>query len=190
MDQARRAGHRRMRTRVGAGSKSCPRPFPVGRGKIFVGRAEETEAQIAEALRLSPRDTMGLQLDDARGHSEATRRPLRSRRSRGFDGRSRPIEISRHHISRWPPPSRSSVGLTRRVPASRPASPSTRPSRSPRRAAWTAMSDDPTYLAQLDPYSKACARPVAGGRRPATRRPASRTDQGCCAVDIMPMPRP
>ncbi|MGH6797090.1 MAG: adenylate/guanylate cyclase domain-containing protein, partial [Roseiarcus sp.] len=30
----------------------------VGRGKIFVGRAEETEAHIAEALRLSPRDTM------------------------------------------------------------------------------------------------------------------------------------
>ena len=31
----------------------------IGRGKIFVGRAEETEAHIAEALRLSPRDTLG-----------------------------------------------------------------------------------------------------------------------------------
>ena len=30
----------------------------IGRGKIFVGRAEETEAHVAEALRLSPRDTM------------------------------------------------------------------------------------------------------------------------------------
>ena len=30
----------------------------IGLGKIFVGRAEETEAHIAEALRLSPRDTM------------------------------------------------------------------------------------------------------------------------------------
>ena len=30
----------------------------MGRGKIFIGRAEETEAHIAEALRLSPRDTM------------------------------------------------------------------------------------------------------------------------------------
>ena len=28
----------------------------IGYGKIFVGRAEETEAHIAEALRLSPRD--------------------------------------------------------------------------------------------------------------------------------------
>ena len=34
------------------------RPFLIGIGKIFVGRAEETEAHIAEALRLSPRDTM------------------------------------------------------------------------------------------------------------------------------------
>jgi tetratricopeptide (TPR) repeat protein len=30
----------------------------IGRGKIFVGRAEETEAHVAEARRLSPRDTM------------------------------------------------------------------------------------------------------------------------------------
>ena len=30
----------------------------VGYGKIFVGRAEETEAHIGEALRLSPRDTL------------------------------------------------------------------------------------------------------------------------------------
>ena len=30
----------------------------IGIGKIFVGRAEETEAHVAEALRLSPRDTM------------------------------------------------------------------------------------------------------------------------------------
>jgi TolB-like protein len=30
----------------------------IGFGKIFIGRAEETEAHVAEALRLSPRDTM------------------------------------------------------------------------------------------------------------------------------------
>ena len=30
----------------------------IGLGKVFIGRAEETEAHIAEALRLSPRDTM------------------------------------------------------------------------------------------------------------------------------------
>jgi tetratricopeptide (TPR) repeat protein len=30
----------------------------IGVGKIFIGRGEETESHIAEALRLSPRDTM------------------------------------------------------------------------------------------------------------------------------------
>ena len=30
----------------------------IGQGKIFIGRAEETEAHIAEAVRLSPRDTL------------------------------------------------------------------------------------------------------------------------------------
>ena len=30
----------------------------IGLGKIFIGRAEETEAHVVEALRLSPRDTM------------------------------------------------------------------------------------------------------------------------------------
>ena len=30
----------------------------VGLGKIYIGRAEETEAHVAEALRLSPRDTL------------------------------------------------------------------------------------------------------------------------------------
>jgi Flp pilus assembly protein TadD len=30
----------------------------VGIGKIFIGRAEETESHIAKALRLSPRDTL------------------------------------------------------------------------------------------------------------------------------------
>ena len=30
----------------------------IGFGKIFIGRAEETEAHVVEALRLSPRDTL------------------------------------------------------------------------------------------------------------------------------------
>ena len=30
----------------------------IGLGKIFIGRAEETEAHVVEALRLSPRDTL------------------------------------------------------------------------------------------------------------------------------------
>jgi TolB-like protein/class 3 adenylate cyclase len=42
----------------------------IGLGKVFLGRAEETEAHVAEALRLSPRDS-GLRLDDQRGPCEA-----------------------------------------------------------------------------------------------------------------------
>jgi hypothetical protein len=30
----------------------------IGLGKIYIGRAEETEAHIIEALRLSPRDSL------------------------------------------------------------------------------------------------------------------------------------
>ena len=35
----------------------APAHFAIGLAKVFIGRAEETEAHIAEALRLSPRDT-------------------------------------------------------------------------------------------------------------------------------------
>ena len=47
----------------------------IGIGKMFIGRAEETEAHIAEALRLSPRHD-GMRLDDYRGRSEAPPRHL------------------------------------------------------------------------------------------------------------------
>ena len=46
-----------MRAGVGAGSKSGRRARAIGNGKIQLGQAEETEAHVQEALRLSPRDT-------------------------------------------------------------------------------------------------------------------------------------
>jgi TolB-like protein len=102
----------------------------IGLGKIFIGRAEETEAHVGEALRLSPRDT-----NAHTGRAlRASRRPfsaVMSRRSRGSDGRSRPTEIIRHRISCWLPPSGTSVDWTRPVPQSRPVSRSTQPSPSP-----------------------------------------------------------
>jgi TolB-like protein/class 3 adenylate cyclase len=102
----------------------------IGRGKIFVGRAEETEAQVAEALR-SVRAirwlTPGCTTRAPRSYTSA----VGSKRPRGFGGRPRPIEIFRQHIFGWPPPSCRVVDLTRRVPPSRPVSPSTRPSPSP-----------------------------------------------------------
>ena len=76
-----------------------PTPMPLSDyGKIFIGRAEETEAHIGEALRLSPRDTMAYIWMTIRGPGEDPTSAVRSRRSRGFDGRSRPTEIFRMRI--------------------------------------------------------------------------------------------
>ena len=48
----------------------------IGLGKIYIGRAEETEAHIAEALRLSPRDTMAYIWMIHRGRGEEPPRQL------------------------------------------------------------------------------------------------------------------
>ena len=143
----------------------------IGLGKIFIGRAEETEAHIAEALRLSPRDTEAHTLDDDRGHGKLHLGSYEE----AVAWFRRSIEINRNYPQpyfHWAPPLRSSVGWTRRVPPSTPASRSTRPSPLPASAPWTAMSDDPTFLAQLEPVSTACARPgfPSSDRRAQPRR--------------------
>ena len=71
----------------------------IGLGKVFIGRAEETEAHIVEALRLSPRDTMAYAWILKRA-SRKIFSAFGSKRSRGFDGRSRPTEIIRINILR------------------------------------------------------------------------------------------
>ena len=125
----------------------------IGLGKIFIGRAEETEAHISEALRLSPRDTMAYSLDDYSGHREEPPRPLGASGRRGFDGRSRPTEISRipHFVLA------AALAQLGRLDEARSAvraglalNPSFTISRA--RANWTAMSDDPTYLAQNERF--------------------------------------
>src|SRR5258705_5736275 len=54
--QSRDRGHCRMRARV-IRPKLNRAHAAIGNAKYFIGRAEETEAHIKEALRLSPRDT-------------------------------------------------------------------------------------------------------------------------------------
>jgi hypothetical protein len=54
-----------------------------------------------------------------------------SKQSLGVGGRSRPTEAIPTHILSWPPPSRSLIDLTRRIPQLRRVSRSTRPSPSP-----------------------------------------------------------
>ena len=106
----------------------------IGFGKILIGRAEETEAHIVEALRLSPRDTMayiwmtngGL----AKLHLGSCEQAVAWFR--------RAIEANRNfppgRFFSWPSPLRSLVDLTRRIPQSKPGSRSTRSSLSPARA--------------------------------------------------------
>ena len=124
----------------------------IGFGKIFIGRAEETEAHIAEALRLSPRDTLAYIWMSHRGHGEEPPRQLRASGrvvSTGDRGQSK---LSDQHILLLA----AALAQLGRLDEARSAvkaglalNPTFTISRA--RAAWTAMSDDPTYLAQLEP---------------------------------------
>ena len=93
----------------------------IGYGKICMGRAEEVEAHIAEGLRLSPRDTVGYRWMLVAGMAKSPS-AVGSKLARGFAGRSRRTGIIRMHIFIWPPPLRSLVDLTRRIPQSSSAS--------------------------------------------------------------------
>jgi len=119
-------------------------------GKIFVGRAEETEAHIIEALRLSPRDknayiwmnTAGL----AKLHLESYEQAVAWFR--------RSVEANRN----FPAPNlnlAATLALLGRLDEARTAAKvglALNPTQSISRvrAAWTARSDNPTFLAGAD----------------------------------------
>jgi tetratricopeptide (TPR) repeat protein len=123
----------------------------IGQGKIFIGRAEETEAHIAEALRLSPRDTSAyawmIHAGQAKNHLGSWEQAVAwSRRSieanRNFAPAHFMLGGALANLGRLDE-ARSAVkaGLT--------LNPAFAISRA--RANWTAISDDPTYLSQLEP---------------------------------------
>jgi TolB-like protein len=122
----------------------------IGLGKIYIGCAEETEAHICEALRLSPRDTMAFHWMTVAGVAKN----YLGLYDQAVSWFRRAIEANRNHphphfvlgvalalLGRFDE-ARSSVkaGL-----ALNPTFTILRA-----RAAWSAMSDDPTHLAQLD----------------------------------------
>jgi TolB-like protein/class 3 adenylate cyclase len=123
----------------------------VGRGKIFVGRAEEAEAHVAEALRLSPRDTLAYTW---MMHAGVAKLHLGSW-ERADAWLRRAIEANRN----FPPPYfwlAATLAQLGRLDEAHSAvksglalNPAFTVSRA--RAAWTAQSDDPTYLAGLEP---------------------------------------
>ena len=123
----------------------------IGQGKIFIGRAEETEAHVAEALRLSPRDTwayacmnmVGLAKLHLGSYEQAVAWFRRSKEAnRNYPSAYFNMAAALAHLGRLDEANSAvQTGL-----ALNPAYSVSRV-----RAAWTARSDDPTYLAQLEP---------------------------------------
>jgi TolB-like protein/class 3 adenylate cyclase len=123
----------------------------IGIGKNCIGHAEETEAQIVEALRLSPRDTMayvwmtvaGIANNQLRSWEQAVgwfRRAIEA--NRNYSAANFHLAAALAQLGRLDE-ARSAVkaGLA--------LNPTYSMSRV--RAAYTSWSDDPTYLAQLEP---------------------------------------
>ena len=123
----------------------------IGFGKIFIGRAEETEAHIAEALRLSPRDTMAYIWMTIAGMAKIHLGSY----EQAVAWFRRAIEANRNYPHAYFRLAAALAQLGRldearsAVKAGLALNPAFTISRA--RAAWTARSDDPTYLAQLEP---------------------------------------
>jgi TolB-like protein/class 3 adenylate cyclase len=123
----------------------------IGIGKSFIGRAEETEAHIVEALRLSPRDTFASSWMHMAG---AAKNQLGSWEAAVAWFR-RSIEANRN----YPYPhfvlgaALAQLGRLDEARSAVKAGFTLNPSftLASARALWTAFSDDPTYLAQVEP---------------------------------------
>jgi TolB-like protein/class 3 adenylate cyclase len=122
----------------------------IGFGKTLIGRAEETEAHIAEALRLSPRDTFAYVWMT---HASMAKLHLGSFEQTVAWCR-RAIEVNRNYARAYFELAAALAQLGRideaqsAVKAGLALNPTYTISRA--RALWTAMSDDPTYLAELE----------------------------------------
>jgi tetratricopeptide (TPR) repeat protein len=125
--------------------------FAIGLAMVFIGRAEETEAHIAEALRLSPRDTTAYIWMTVAGSAKLHLGSY----EQAVGWFRRAIEANRNN-----PPAylnlAAALAQLGRLDEARSAAnaglalnPSYTVAR--RRASWTAQSDHPTYLAQLEP---------------------------------------
>jgi TolB-like protein/class 3 adenylate cyclase len=122
----------------------------IGIAKIYVGRAEETEAHVSEALRLSPRDTMAftwmtglgiakLHLGDYPQAAAWFRRALEGNRNYSLPNLGLATALAQlGRLDEAHSAVKAGLALDPTFVVSRA------------RATWTAMSDDPTYLAQLE----------------------------------------
>jgi tetratricopeptide (TPR) repeat protein len=127
----------------------------IGLGKIFIGRAEETEAHIVEALRLSPRDTMA--------YTWMTYAGLAKLRLGSYEQAvasfRRATEVNRNYPTIYFnfAAALTQLGRLDEAHSAVKAGLALNPGFSLSRAGafWAAMSDDPTYLAQVGPILEA-----------------------------------
>ena len=123
----------------------------IGVGKICIGHAEETEVHFVEALRLSPRDTLAytwmtnagaakLHLGDWEQAAAWSRRAVEA--NRNYAIACFHLAAALAHLGRL-------VEAHSAVRAGLVLNPAFAISRA--RAAWMVRSDDPTYLANLEP---------------------------------------
>ncbi len=123
----------------------------IGFGKVLIGRAEETEAHIAEALRLSPRDTLAFTWMGFAGFAKLHLGSY----EQAVAWYRRAIEANRNYPQVYFSLAATLAQLNRldqarsAVKAGLALNPTYTISRA--RVLWTAMSDDPTYLAGLEP---------------------------------------
>jgi TolB-like protein/class 3 adenylate cyclase len=123
----------------------------IGLGKIFIGHAEETEAHVGEALRLSPRDTNAHTWKSFAGIAKT----ILGSYEQAAAWFRRAIEANRNYPTPYFLLAATLAHLGRRneahsaVKAGLALNPTFTVSRA--HAAWTAMSDDATYLTQLEP---------------------------------------
>jgi TolB-like protein/class 3 adenylate cyclase/Tfp pilus assembly protein PilF len=122
----------------------------IGIGKFIIGRAEETEAHIGEALRLSPRDTMAYTWMTFVGIAKN----LLGRFEQAAAWCRRSIEANRNypHPHFWLGAALAQLGRLDEARSAVKAGLALNPTYAVSRArtAYMAMTDDPTFLAQLE----------------------------------------
>jgi TolB-like protein/class 3 adenylate cyclase/cytochrome c-type biogenesis protein CcmH/NrfG len=123
----------------------------IGYGKIYIGRAEETEVHIADALRLSPRDTRAYLWMTNAGNAK---NQLGSY-EQAVAWFRRAIDANRNHplTHFYLAAALAQIGRLEEARSAVKAGLALNPTYaiSRARAARSAMSDDPTFLAQLEP---------------------------------------
>ena len=158
----------------------------IGFGKACIGRAEETKAHIVEALRFSPRDTRAYTWLSIAG---VAKNYLGSW-EQAVAWFRRTIEANRNYPLAYFHLAAALAQLDRLAEGAVLGQNGSRPQpivhHLPRPRAWTAISDDPTRLAQLEPIFEACAGPECPNNDlpPAASQRSSPPTSACASIGM------